>query len=451
MRKNKKSAVLGSLLMIVLALLFFFFAVKPMWENVSTYIFDTNRKYIVSFEEFVEEVNNMRTGIEQFEIQLKDKSAIIGFSKGASRFECFNCYIGDQGRPRIIVDKPHNIECQDSACACLCTGEFKLEEKGLDEFGGKQTRNGSCQNPICKSLDDDIVDKTVVKRFEGLNLWLFTVGEGVTEHWNDGFLFTRNIAGANGLKLYNEELTTLIVEKERISSPTSPGEITGVIGVCNLDMFDYNKNNLGFEGCLAERLERTLSNKGYTKDFRDAAKKFSSAIEQAVNSNLDNCRVEFDKYPGFGDEAVKLFDNNGKLQVKAEKKGDVLMQEIDNYFPCMVDGRNFWKFMNDGSEEDNHEFEIKDITIFEDDKMSVDPDPFTKKREEKPLFNDRPMIYKYKDTKNDVGYICLIPAFEDSNGDCGIDNKVNNGEFRNYVDTDCLRGNKLHEAGIFVC
>ena len=178
----------------------------------------------------------MKLGKETFTLNLKDKSSIIGFSKNSERYECFNCYIGTQDRPAITVDKPKNEFCDGQACICLCSEDFKLIEKDLN---GKTEKFGQCSAVLnCKTIEQrDIISKVTIKTYSGINIGFTTLGGG-EEYWKNGFLFTNGVSGANGLKLYSDELNTLIVEKR-----------SNVIGICNKDMLVFNNDKLGFNNC----------------------------------------------------------------------------------------------------------------------------------------------------------------------------------------------------------
>lgn len=229
---NKKSATLSpeALVRIVGALLIILLIILPFYNKVSAAY--SNQKYLKSFENFADKINKMSLPRETFLLNLKEKSAIIGFSKNADRYECYNCYIGVQNRPSIIFNKPKDEACSDNACICFCS-EFALVEENLD---GKQIKSGKCSVKLtCRKIEQgDIVNKVVIKTYSGL----LGVGGG-EEYWKNGFLFVNGISRANGLRLYSNELNTFIVEKK-----------SNLIGVCNTDMIQFNKNNLNFDGCI---------------------------------------------------------------------------------------------------------------------------------------------------------------------------------------------------------
>ena len=241
MFNNKKSLfVFKFLIRIIISLAVIFLVLVPACGKIRAAFFNTDTKYIGSFEEFVGEINQLSdepsgTG-KRLSLELNKKSAIIGFRKSADGYECKNCYfdVGASGTLSITsikVDKPANSECNDAdkACVCLCNGKFELEHESTDiesVFGGlggtisHHHETGRCTDEyICVSLKEevDIVEKTIIK-------------ENDDAEWSNGFLFLRDISG---LRTPDEELITLFVQK---------GD--NEIGVCNEDMLDYNKDKL---------------------------------------------------------------------------------------------------------------------------------------------------------------------------------------------------------------
>ena len=227
MFNNKKSLfVFKFLIRIIISLAVIFLVLVPACGKIRAAFFNTDTKYIGSFEEFVGEINQLSdepsgTG-KRLSLELNKKSAIIGFSEGADHWECFNCNIGKQDRPSAIVLKP--IECGSGACICLCNGDYKLRS---GDWEGKSASFGECEKGyLCRELEVDIVSRTIVEKHN----W-------GTEDWNNGFLFANKMPGTglvlNGLKHYKEDFTTLFVQK---------GD--NEIGVCNEDMLDHNKDKL---------------------------------------------------------------------------------------------------------------------------------------------------------------------------------------------------------------
>lgn len=228
--KNKKSSteITETLVILVVTIAAILFIAGPAWAGIKTLLFNQQKAYLNSFNNFVDSVNKMNLPRDAFEIRLKERSAIIGFSKNADKYECFNCYVGIQNRPTIIFNKPANEkECMDNACICLCN-EFQLIDKMLDN---KLTKFGQCSKLTCKRIEQDIANKVIIKTYQGIDIKITTLGGGA-EYWKNGFLFVNGVAGANGLKLYNEERINLIVEKKQ-----------NIIGVYNQDILNVNKKN----------------------------------------------------------------------------------------------------------------------------------------------------------------------------------------------------------------
>lgn len=237
MYKNKKADITLPVETIVRLIGAFLLLVIAGWFGAKAYAYFTVNKDAKTFELFVDKINKMNLPQETFTLPLKEKSAIIGFSKNSERYECINCYVGVQNRPTIIFDKPKNEACNDNACICLCNGGFEFLEKNLE---GKSTKFGKCSTKLnCKTIQGDIIDKLIIKIYSGINIKVTKIGGG-EEYWKNGFLFVNGVAGVNGLKLYEEEIIPLVVEKR-----------SNKIGICNYDMIEYNKNELKFNGCIA--------------------------------------------------------------------------------------------------------------------------------------------------------------------------------------------------------
>jgi hypothetical protein len=240
MLKNKKSLVLESLVRLVVTIGVLLLIVFPAGERVYTAFFGSDTKYLQSFEEFVNNINDMRLERETFSIRLREESAIAGFSKNSDKFECYNCYVGVQDRPTIIFNKPKTQDCSGRACICLCKDDFKLNN---DILNGKTIKVAECEELTCKSLNKDIVENLPVKIYPGFKMFGFQILGGA-EYWKNGFLFANGVTGTNGLKLYNQESNNLIVEKRQ-----------NFIGICNPDMLKYNLDELKTDRCIVTEKE----------------------------------------------------------------------------------------------------------------------------------------------------------------------------------------------------
>jgi len=262
MLKGKKSVLLmpETLVRIVIALAIVFLIVFPLWSRLEAAFFNTDKKYTESFENFVSSINNMGQGRETFLLRMKDKSAIIGFSKSAGRYECFNCHVGVQNRPTVFFDKPAKPECAGKACICLCN-DFKLEDSTEND---KSIKSGKCSEIQCRPLNADVPEKASVKLYPGLDIWVAIIGGG-TEYWKNGFLYARGVSGANGQKLYTEENVNLIAERRG-----------NMIEVCNYDLLGFNQDTLGIDRCIITALDE--AKKLEEKNMDKAIEKYNGII-----------------------------------------------------------------------------------------------------------------------------------------------------------------------------
>ena len=228
MLKHKKSLIVETLIRVIAIVAVIFLVILPAGNKIKAAIIDPEKKYNEAFENFAGQLNEMRLDQETFSVLLQEKSAIIGFSKNADRWECYNCYVGiSNPRPTKIVYKPNDKECIGKACVCICS-EFELLKD--QEVEGLKTKAdiGQCKGKLmCNSLNYDIVDKTIIK--------LYSASSG-TEYWNNGFLFVNGMSEVNGLKKYDEE---------NVISGNAPEEQPySIVGFCNEDLMEFNKDKL---------------------------------------------------------------------------------------------------------------------------------------------------------------------------------------------------------------
>lgn len=213
--------ILSALVRIIIAIAVLFLIVIPACNKLRAYLSNSETE---SFGAFVDKINKMDSNSkEDFAFRLEEKSAVVGFSKDANRYECFNCYVGTASpRATIIFNRPADQDgCSGGVpCACLCSS-LKLEQEN--------PKVAQCSSLLCKKISSatmgnlDVTGKTIVKKYPF----------GGTEHWNNGFLFVNGVAGANGLRLYNENPMLLYIEKKG-----------NIIGVCNKDILDLNRDAL---------------------------------------------------------------------------------------------------------------------------------------------------------------------------------------------------------------
>lgn len=182
---------------------------------------------------------------------------------------------------------------------------------------------------------------------------------------------------------------------------------------------------------------KDLINNGYTKDFRDAAIAFNSAVVQAVNSDKEICKVEFSRYPGFDGQWVNMLKtNDGNLQINAagEDKGSVALQTVPGYQPCIVHGKAFYEWLWNG--ESRTQYITKDdyVVIKKESGGGVEFSPKDEQNKVKrDLAGGKPLIYKAGN-----GHVCMMHAYKDGsafspNNHCNKDMTKRNG-----VDDDCI-------------
>ena len=239
---HNKKAILESpeaLIRLMITLGVILLIVFPFWDTIYSYVIkpllNPDSGYIKSFEDFVNNINKMKLEIETFSLKLKEGTVIIGFSKGAERYECYGCLGSNKDKPRVVFNKPTNQECADSACICLCSNGFKLQ---TDKIENRITYFGQCTKLRCKKIEQyNIIDKVIIRQFAKIHL----IVSGETGlYWKNGFLFTNGISTPpNGLGRYNEKISTFVVEKR-----------DNFIGVCNFDMMSYNKEELNSNNCI---------------------------------------------------------------------------------------------------------------------------------------------------------------------------------------------------------
>jgi len=185
-------------------------------------VFDTERKYLESFGEFVDFTNEMELGTDNFLLKLKEKSAVIGFDKegGGYSYVTTSLKSNDESEQAIFM-KPSNEGCLGSSCICLCFD-------GLMKSGSTLT----CGRIECKQLkNSDIVSSNLIFSPELPN----DQNKKFT-YWKNGFFFGRSISkDYNGLPKKKDEIFQLKIEKIVIGNKF-------VLGVCNSDINDLKNN-----------------------------------------------------------------------------------------------------------------------------------------------------------------------------------------------------------------
>jgi len=201
--KNRKSLLTLTAIVEILVAIVLFLIVLSACNKIRDAFSSNEDKYTASFQGFVNEINDMRKQKNIFEIELKEGSAIIGFSKAGVKWECINC--------NRQFDKPTNPQCTGNACACLCLEGFKYENN-----------LGRCGTSlICKPLEKNIAEKTYLNK------------NNPNTYWKNGFLFVNGIRDANGLSdsiIYTNPFSFFVNNDD------------GTVTVCNPEM---NENNEG--------------------------------------------------------------------------------------------------------------------------------------------------------------------------------------------------------------
>ena len=267
MLKNKKSFDINTdfIVRLVFVAAVILLIVMPAGSKLYAKIF--SQMYDKSFESFVNEINKPDFGKEDFQLRLKAKSAIVGFSKNTERFECINCYGAFDDKPTIIFEKPKREECLAGACVCLCS-----EGLGLEKSEDMPTGTIHCSEMTCIKVEQrDIIDKVII-RTNDASIFGVDVPGGATEYWKNGFLYVNDMDGINGIKSHNEEINYFKVEKRQ-----------NIVGVCNQDIFNLNKK-LGFNTCVitkfdeAKKLENTNAEEAIQK-YKEFVQKYQKGQE----------------------------------------------------------------------------------------------------------------------------------------------------------------------------
>lgn len=312
MLNGKKSTLMLSetLVRIIVAAAVIILVVIPLGNKLHAAFYDSGKKYSESFENLALSIQNMGQGRETSLLKMKDRSAFIGFSKGSEKFECFNCYVGVQNRPTIIFNRPKAPECTDSSCICLCSG-FSLESAA-----GNGVKSGKCSEIKCRAVAGNIAERTPIKIYPGLDIWVTTLGGG-SEYWKNGFLYARGVPQSNGLRLYSEEDMNLIVEKRGTT-----------IGICNYDILELNQKNLGIDKCIITDLDEAM--KLEEKNPEAAIKKYNEIIQ--LGKNADDVRVSMQRLVSLyilKEDGIKASESyKSMVQRFPELKSDALEQKI---------------------------------------------------------------------------------------------------------------------------
>ncbi len=223
--KNKKSGmpVLTGLVRLILGLgLLFIFA--NIGCTVIKNFSNKDDKVAASFEGFVNMINAMSDPTKSYtELDFKKGSAIVGFRKGASTWECYNCHTTHSLPTRVFI-KPSNDQCKSTACMCLCPEGFVLE--------GGTNKLAKCGKPLmCKILNKDIKEVTIIRSSDNS----FSNDD---TYWKNGFLFVDAVEEGAGSGIISLSPATMFVDNNE-----------GVASVCTQNMRENNLKMFGNDKC----------------------------------------------------------------------------------------------------------------------------------------------------------------------------------------------------------
>lgn len=209
MIEHKKGIIVEVLMRVIVAAVVLW-AVFNIGKDVAEAFFGGNAA-TQSFENFVDEINNMDLQSKQTIIYLDPGTAIIGFGRNKQEFRCYGC---DQEKyseslVHYSVKKPSNEQCNDKSCVCICMNGLS---KSL--YSGDESVI-SCKLFSCKTLKNDIPMKISLEkalRDKGMS-------RGVYPYWDNGFFFVRVKDMENGMIQKDDAgKVTLFIEKKQISN-----------------------------------------------------------------------------------------------------------------------------------------------------------------------------------------------------------------------------------------
>lgn len=169
------------------------------------------------FNRFVREINELKVGdAAQVFVTLDPNTAIIGFSKDAKSYKCFNC--GTQKKDiSTFLKKPDNEQCNNKACICLCRSPLIIDKTVL--ITPYEMR---CEKIKCQTLNEneDLAGTTELrKHFEELDRREPQKYTALMDaRWESGFLLerhSRNDFVSNGLPSPQLRRLTIFIQKEQ--------------------------------------------------------------------------------------------------------------------------------------------------------------------------------------------------------------------------------------------
>ena len=193
---NKKAIAYEFLLRLIIAILFVGAALY-----IGKSLFRLTGSGFDSYLGFVSEANRLENGqFKELGVDFDKNTAIIGFSKDAEQFECYNCISPSvDNKPRAIFKKPIKPECKNRACICLC-------REGLSDKESGATTEFSCSSLTCRNLKDDL---DVIDIYDATK----ENQPGLKAFWKGGFVYGRDIKAAlNNMENYLPRTRVLRIE-----------------------------------------------------------------------------------------------------------------------------------------------------------------------------------------------------------------------------------------------
>lgn len=237
----------------------------PACSKIRDAIYNPDSKYISSFNNFVEDINDMGLNRkESFSVMLSKDSAIIGLSKEGKGFE-YQKAEGTLESLQSKFEKPSVSQCTGSACICLCSGiSYNPVSRGI-----------SCKELKCKELNQQEASSDNILFFNPF----IGAGNGKYDYWKNGFLFGRNLGYAyNGIQEKNTESNTFLAEKKKVGEKT-------IVNICSQDIYlnagENKRNNYFGDKCIITEF--------------DEAQKFESIIQaKKIPEDCTFCSIKED-------------------------------------------------------------------------------------------------------------------------------------------------------------
>ena len=204
------------------------------------------------FDRLVNQINELKAGdVNHIFVTLDSNTAMVGFSKSSTRYECYNCGTEKNGLTSFFK-KPDKAECNGKACICLCnnwlskdTPEYSISnipyELKCDGMKCLELKEGQDLAGVTElKLYFEEISKTEPQKYDKL----------MSARWEGGFMLERHSRGdfvTNALPSSNLRRFTVFIDKEQrgdiIFTTVCPGfdcsskyksENIGVSDICSL-------------------------------------------------------------------------------------------------------------------------------------------------------------------------------------------------------------------------